>query len=124
MFRRQGISPGKNGRHLRSLIWFMPRDVLVNIDGFIIGRNYGECIAAEIGTSKKVEALGMTVQQANEDEFSYIRHSEYNQDKPGMPYTQRTRYINCSSIERYVERMSIIEFAKIKIRKQFQYFQH
>jgi hypothetical protein len=122
MFRRQGISPGKNGRHLRSLIWFMPRDVLVNIDGFIIGRNYGECIAAEIGTSKKVEALGMTVQQANEDEFSYIRHSEYNQDKPGMPFTQRTRYISCSSIERYVEQMSVVEFAKVKIRKQLQYF--
>lgn len=122
VFKRHGINPGENGRHLRSLIWFMSRDVLVKIDGFIIGSNYGECIAAEIGTSKKVEALGMRVAQIHEEEFFYIRHLEYNQDKPGAPFTHAARYISYPSIERYVEQMTILEFAKMKIKKQLKSF--
>lgn len=118
MFRRQGVNPGETGRHLRSLIWFMPRDVIAKIDGFTIGLNYGECIAAEIGTTKKVEALGMRAAQVHEEEFFYIRHLDYNQDKPGTPFSHGARYISYPSIKRYVEDMSVLEFAKIKIKKR------
>jgi hypothetical protein len=60
---RHNINPGRNGGHLRALIWALRGDTLRAIDGFPIGNNYGECIAAEIAVSKKVEALGLEVVQ-------------------------------------------------------------
>jgi hypothetical protein len=62
--------------------------VLSEIGGFPIGRNYAECIAAEIGVSKLVESRGLSVQQVDDDEpFRFIRHEEWNQDSTGAPYT-------------------------------------
>jgi hypothetical protein len=90
---------GQKGRHLRSVIWFFRGAVLDQIDGFLIGRNYGECIAAEIATSKKVESLGLGLAQPKDEEFFYIRHLEYNQDRPGAPYTHNAVYVNYSSVQ-------------------------
>jgi hypothetical protein len=81
------IPAGEKGRHLRSLIWFLSRDVLQRIHGFPIGNNYGECIAFEIGVSKKVEKLGLMVSQVNNLPFHYIRHLEWNQDSKGAEFT-------------------------------------
>lgn len=85
-FRRAGIPPGATGRHLRSLTWAARRDVLERIGGFPIGANYGECIAAEIGTTKRIEAGGLRAVQVAEQPFAYVRHMEWNQDGPGGPF--------------------------------------
>lgn len=96
-----GVDPRGNAGHLRSVVWFLPSDILKAIDGFLIGRNYGECIAAEIATSKKVEALGLDFVQANKkEEFFYIRHLEYNQDSPGRPYSHDVQYVDYASVRR------------------------
>jgi hypothetical protein len=102
-FREHEIYPGETGKHLRSVVWFAPGTVLRKIDGFFVGRNYGECIASEIAASKKVEALGLRVVQADPQEFFYIRCLEYNQDRPGAPYTHNAKYVNYASVQRMLE---------------------
>ena len=102
--KSNGVDPGGCGKHLRSVVWFFSADVLKAIDGFLIGRNYGECIAAEIATSKKVEALGLDFVQANDkEEFFYIRHLEYNQDSPGSPFAHDVKYVDYASVRRLME---------------------
>ena len=86
-FSDAGIEPGPGGRHLRSLVWYFKSDVLSRIGGFPLGRNYSECIAAEIGVSKSVESLGLRVDQLDNESFCYIRHREWNQDHGGAPFT-------------------------------------
>lgn len=86
---RYGIDPGPGGRHLRSLVWAFQGAVLEAIDGFAQGTNYGECIAAEIGASRAVEALGLTLRQVGTTPFHAFRHREWNQDRPGGPFTHK-----------------------------------
>jgi GT2 family glycosyltransferase/2-polyprenyl-3-methyl-5-hydroxy-6-metoxy-1,4-benzoquinol methylase len=76
-FRRQGIPPGPRGDHLQSLILFARREVLQAIDGFLLGRNHGEAIAAEIGISKKVQALGLRICEVGPEPFAYIEHPQW-----------------------------------------------
>jgi hypothetical protein len=114
------VDPGIEGKHLRSVVWFLSADTLKRIDGFLIGRNYGECIAAEIATSKKVESLGRDVVQVNEhEEFFYIRHLEYNQDCPGSPYAHDVKYVDYASVRRLVEskEKELWPLVKLKARK-------
>jgi hypothetical protein len=84
--RRHAIPPGPTGRHVRSLIWAARREALERFGGFPIGANYGECIAAEIGTTKRVEAAGLHAVQVSEQPFTFVRHREWNQDEPGGPF--------------------------------------
>jgi hypothetical protein len=77
---RNRLPTGANAGHMRSLVWYAKRSVLEQIGGFPIGRNYGECIAAEIGVSKQVEALGLEAVQVADEPFSYVRHSDWVQD--------------------------------------------
>jgi hypothetical protein len=103
-FRANGVDAGVDGQHLRSVVWFFSGDTLKKINGFLIGRNYGECIAAEIATSKKVESLGCDLVQVNQhEEFFYIRHLEYNQDCPGSPYAHDVKYVDYASVQRLLE---------------------
>ncbi|MBI5882780.1 MAG: hypothetical protein HZB91_06720 [Elusimicrobia bacterium] len=81
--RRCGIEPGATARHLRALVWFMPRSVLEDIDGFPIATSYGECIACEIGVSRKVESMGLAVRQVHAESFRYISHGEWVRDPSG-----------------------------------------
>jgi hypothetical protein len=119
-FKAHGVDPRVGGRHLRSVVWFVSADVLKAIDGFLIGRNYGECIAAEIAASKKVEALGLEVIQANEqEEFFYIRHLEYNQDSPGSPYAHDVKYVDYASVSRLIDskEQELWPLLKLKMQK-------
>jgi len=75
------IYPTYKGGHLRSLIWFIRLRTLINFGGFIIGKNYGECIASEIAYSLKLKNLGLNVTQVNNIPFSYIKHSEWGIDR-------------------------------------------
>jgi hypothetical protein len=114
------VEPGVEGKHLRSVVWFLSGDTLKKINGFLIGRNYGECIAAEIATSKKVESLGRDVVQANEhEEFFYIRHLEYNQDSPTSPYAHDVKYVDYASVRRLVEskEQEVWSLLKLKVQK-------
>jgi hypothetical protein len=118
--KANGLDPGVGGKHLRSVVWFLSAEVLKAIDGFLIGRNYGECIAAEIATSKKVQALGLNFVQANEnEEFFYIRHLEYNQDSPGSPYAHDVKYVDYASVRRLIEakESDVWPLLKHKLRK-------
>lgn len=76
-FQRHGIDPGPKGDHIQSLILFIRRQVLQAIHGFPVGTNFGESIAAEIGISKKVQALGLKICQVKEEPFSYIQHPQW-----------------------------------------------
>lgn len=84
-FDEWGIDKGASGRHLRSLIWAARSSTLERINGFPVGANYGECIAAEIGVSKSIEALGLNVTQISEEPFRYFKHWEWNSNRAGYP---------------------------------------
>jgi hypothetical protein len=77
MFKLWGIDPGERADHLRSLIWACRRDVLELIDGFPIGMDYGQAIAAEIATSKKIQQAGFYIKQIRWRPFTYIEHPEW-----------------------------------------------
>lgn len=81
--RRWGIDPGATATHLRSLVWAASYETLLRIDGFPIGANYGDCIAAEIAVSRKVEAARLRVVQVRQAPFYFAVHREWNQDQPG-----------------------------------------
>jgi hypothetical protein len=88
-FRRNAIPPGTDGGHLRSLVWFATREVLERIGGFPIGSSYGECIAAEIGVSKRVQALGLRTVQVAAAPFHYLRHREWVLDPRSNQFVHR-----------------------------------
>jgi hypothetical protein len=119
--QQNGVDPGTTGCHLRSVVWFLPAEVLQEIDGFLIGRNYGECIAAEIAASKKVESTGREIAQAKDEEFFYIRHLEYNQDRPGGPYTHGVDYVSYASVQWVLEarEREIWHLFRMKLQKYF-----
>jgi hypothetical protein len=75
--RSRGIPPGDRGDHLQSLVLFARRGVLEAIGGFPVGRNYGEAIAAEIGISKAVQALGLKIREVGPGPFTYIEHPQW-----------------------------------------------
>lgn len=87
--RRHGIEPGPTGRHLRSLAWALRGEVMESLGGFPQGANYGECIAAEIGVSRTIDAMGLALRQFGPAPFHLFRHREWNQDRPGGPYTHK-----------------------------------
>ncbi len=80
MLNKWNINPGKNAMHLRSLVWSFKNETIRKIQGFPIGINKGECIASEIGVSKKIEALGLQIKQVDSTPFKYIYHSEWNRN--------------------------------------------
>ena len=80
MLNKWNINPGKNAKHLRSLVWSFKNETIRKIQGFPIGINKGECIASEIGVSKKIEALGLQIKQVDSAPFKYIYHTEWNRD--------------------------------------------
>lgn len=72
-----GIDPGYTADHLQSLVLFARRKVLEAIDGFPVGKNYGEAIASEIGISRKVVAAGFRLEQVGPQAFTWIRHPQW-----------------------------------------------
>ncbi|MFK8020848.1 MAG: glycosyltransferase family A protein [Pseudomonadales bacterium] len=86
--KRYGIAAGDNGFHMRSLMWAARMETLQQIDGFPHGRDFGECIAAEIGVTKKVQSAGLAIENIDKEDFKYFRHLEWNQDYPGGRFTK------------------------------------
>lgn len=81
-FRRHDIPPGVKGDHLQSLILYARRAVLEAIRGFPVGTNYGEAVAAEIGISKKVQALGLGIGEVGPVPFTYVEHPQWLHRRP------------------------------------------
>jgi hypothetical protein len=79
-FRRWGIDPGETGSHLRSLTWGFTSECLRAINGFPIGLNKEQCIAAEIGVSRKVASLGFEFGPVSDSPFACFRHQEWRAD--------------------------------------------
>lgn len=77
MFRKWGVNPGTSGIHMRSLAWGISRLTLEKMGPFPLGIDKEECIAAEIAVSKKIESLGLSVQQTSTSPFFYIKHIEW-----------------------------------------------
>jgi hypothetical protein len=75
-----GVPPGVSGEHLRSLAWAFPGDVMRKMGGFPVGRNKGECIAAEIAVSRRIIAMGLSIDQIAQEPFSYFGHVEWRSD--------------------------------------------
>lgn len=72
-----GIDPGNSGGHLRALALGMRRDLFFKLGGFIVGESKEDCIAAEIGISRKVVARGLSVVQSAYHSFTHIGHLEW-----------------------------------------------
>ncbi len=80
LLKEWGISPGIKATHLRSLIWAFKNEILHQINGFPLGLNKGECIASEIGVSKKIQESGFEIKQVGIEPFSLIYHTEWNKN--------------------------------------------
>lgn len=76
-WRRHGIPPAATGAHVQSLVMFARREVLARIGGFPQGQNYGEAIAAEIGVSFLVRALGLEICEVGPDPFTCFTHPQW-----------------------------------------------
>lgn len=80
MLRHWNINPGSSGKHMRALVWAFKRSTLEKIGAFPMGINKDECIAAEIAVSKKIEEIGLLVEQAGPLPFLYVKHLEWRSD--------------------------------------------
>ncbi len=78
--RRWSISPGGSGAHLRSLVWALSGSAMRRLGGFPVGKNRGECIAAEIAVSRQLIHFGYRIDQVCPQPFTYFGHSEWRSD--------------------------------------------
>lgn len=78
--KKLGIGAGDSGLHLRSLCWAFKGSVLREMNGFPEGTTKGECIAIEIGVSRKVAQLGYDFAQLENQPFNYVGHREWRAD--------------------------------------------
>lgn len=86
--KSHAIDPTDSGVHARALVWALKEDRLLSMNGFPIGANYGECIAAEIAVSLKIRQSGLKIDTVSVTPFDSVRHVEWNQSYPGGEYTQ------------------------------------
>ena len=82
--RERNISAGATGQHLRSLIWGFSKETLSELGGFPIGKDYDECIAAEIAVSRHVVGRGLSLSQVHRIPFYYVTHSQWINTYPGF----------------------------------------
>lgn len=75
-----GIDPGERASHLTSVVHFTSRKILEEIDGYNIGHNYQDAIAAEIGFSRKIRAKGYQLIQVGRGRHSLIAHPQWPTD--------------------------------------------
>jgi hypothetical protein len=84
-WRRWGIDPGERGDHLQTLVLAARGATLAAIDGFPVGANYGEAIAAEIGVSKRVQMLGLSTEEIGPRPFTWITHPQWQAKADAQP---------------------------------------
>lgn len=74
----QGIPPGETAEHLQTLVIFIPRHVLEQINGFPTSNLYAEAVGTEIAISKKVVASGYKIAMVGDRRFTYIGHLQWS----------------------------------------------
>jgi hypothetical protein len=74
---RWEIIPGDTARHATTVVQFTSRRILQEVDGYNIGRNKSEAIAAEIGFSRKIVAYGYNVLQLSRHRHTRIKHRQW-----------------------------------------------
>ena len=76
--KEKNLCVPKYADHLQSLILFVGRRLLEEIDGFLpLSSKKHEAIASEIFFSKKVQALGYRIAQVHRRQFYYIGHPQW-----------------------------------------------
>jgi len=102
---RHGIPPGPRADHLQTLILCTTRDVLEAIDGFNLGSNWDEAVACEIAFSKKVQSLGLKLEQVGLLPFSFIAHPQwYEPDRDHWSLLKKLR----KSVRAYLRRRPLV----------------
>jgi hypothetical protein len=71
------IMPGETARHATTVVQFTSRRVLQEVNGYNIGTDKSEAIAAEIGFSRKIAAHGYTVLQLRFRRHTRIKHRQW-----------------------------------------------
>jgi hypothetical protein len=84
-FARHHIDPGARGDHLQALVLALAGETLAQLDGLPSGRDYGEAIASEIGISKKVQSLGLTIDEIGPRSFTWITHGQWEEKARKQP---------------------------------------
>jgi hypothetical protein len=84
-WQRHGVDPGPRGNHLQTLMLAARADVLARIGGFPVGADYGEAIAAEIAISKRVQMLGLSVEEVGPRPFTWITHGQWQEKAERQP---------------------------------------
>lgn len=75
-----GIPPGETAVHLQTLVLFTSGDILERVNGFNLGATYSEAVGTEIGFSKKVMAIGRTIELVGDQPFSNIGHTQWSDE--------------------------------------------
>lgn len=75
-----GIEPGETASHLTSVVHFTSKEILHKVNGYKNTSNYEEAIAAEIGFSRNIRALGHRLYQLNNKHHKFIGHRQWSRD--------------------------------------------
>src|SRR5271157_1377770 len=103
--KRHGIPHGPRADHLQSLILCTTRDVLEAVDGFNLGGNWDEAVACEIAFSKKVQSLGLKIEQVGLLPFTFIAHPQwYEPDRDHWSLLKKLR----KSVRAYLRRRALV----------------
>lgn len=95
-----GIDPGNSADHLQTLVLFARREVLEAIGSFPVGSTQGEAIAAEIGISKKVEALGLKIAEVGPEPIWYFRHPAWRGVQRESPPRSQSSFVGPRTVAR------------------------
>jgi hypothetical protein len=79
---RWSVLEGDTGLHVTTVVQFTSRDILEQVDGYPIGRDHPEAIAAEIAFSRKIAALGCELVQLGRHRHSRIAHPQWPSTHP------------------------------------------
>lgn len=101
-FARHGIDRGPRADHLQTLALFATRSTLERIDGFPVGRDYGEAIAAEIAISKRVQAAGLRICEVGDRPFRHVSHPQWERhpQRRSAPTLGLEQFLRDSAAER------------------------
>ncbi len=84
-WQRHGVDPGARGDHLQTLMLAVRGEVLARCGGFLVGADSGDALASEIATSKRVEMLGLSVEEVGPRPFTWITHPQWREKAERQP---------------------------------------
>lgn len=88
-----GIDPGETASHLTSVVHFTSSDILSSVDGYKHTCNYEEAIAAEIGFSRSIRALGYRLCQLDNKQHKFIGHRQWSRNSFSENVRQKLKHL-------------------------------